>query len=69
MERKLYAVGDIHGKFATFKQMMGAKTDSDFILVGDIQLGFHSNEIYADWFPKWNEELKRDLTNADNSLL
>ena len=59
-ERNLYIVGDIHGKFLTFEKSMGDKKDSDFILAGDVGLGFHSKEIYEDWMSEWNEQLKKD---------
>ena len=60
MVRKLYSVGDIHGNFTNFEKLMGNSKNSDYILVGDVELGFHSKEYYTEWFRDWNERLKND---------
>jgi UDP-2,3-diacylglucosamine pyrophosphatase LpxH len=58
--RNLYAVGDIHGNFTNFEKLMGNAKNSDYILVGDVGLGFHSKEYYTKWFSEWNDRLKKD---------
>lgn len=60
MVRKLYSVGDIHGNFSNFEKTMGNSKNSDYILVGDVGLGFHSKEYYTEWFRDWNERLRND---------
>ena len=60
MENKLYVVGDIHGKFSKFSNLIYGKSNATYILAGDVGLGFHTDDIYENWFLKWNEELKEN---------
>ena len=57
MVRKLYAVGDIHGNFVSFEKSLGNSKNSDYILVGDVGLGFHSKEYYSKWLVGFNKRL------------
>ena len=55
-------IGDIHGNFEyVIKKIKRLKiTDTIFIFIGDVGLGFHSDKYYDFTFGHWNENLKKN---------
>ena len=62
--RRLYIIGDPHGYFEKLRYIAMRSKNSDYVCVGDINVGYHKkykhlNMLY-DMLPEWNEELKED---------